>query len=221
MRVLFAGMLLALVLSNAFFSSGEGERDPTFYLAPGIILFGAGFAAVLVSSNHRLASHLKWAFAALVALQAVPLLKDGLEPRRLHFHYPPYYPTLFIGMRDEMLRRGGPNPGWMADVPAGAAWYSGLRVWAQPANLHDFYAIGVEQPMIALVLTPHTLDKPYFSELAHRTGTSRLGEWAEVYAGLATNRLPGSFALSLPQKVSDNLYVLIDPTAQPYRRRSK
>jgi hypothetical protein len=122
-------------------------------------------------------------------------------------------------MRDEMVLRGGDNPGWMADVPAGAAWYSGQRVWAQPATLRDFYAIGAEQPMLALVLTPHTLDRSYFGQLSRRTEASRLGDWADIYAGIALDRLPAGFPLSQPQKVADNLIVLIDPLAQPLRRR--
>ena len=128
----------------------------------------------------------------------------------MHFNFPPYYPVLFTGMRDDSMHRGG--AAWMADVPAGAAWYSGQRVWSQPAQLRDFYAIGVDQPLYALVLTPHTLDRPFFTELS-RVGNNRgrLGEWAQVYSGLLTRRFPPGFSLVFPQKISDNLYVLFDP----------
>ncbi|PTY05656.1 hypothetical protein DB347_14915 [Opitutaceae bacterium EW11] len=221
LRMVFLGLLVTLLLANAFLDSGTGERQPLAVAAPLIVLFGAGFCAVLIASNDQLAPYARWVLAAVLALQAVPLAKDALEPRRIHFQYPPYYPALFIGMRDEMLRRGGDNPGWMADVPAGAAWYSGLRVWAQPASLREFYTIGVDQPMIALVLSPKTLDRPYFSELGRKpdVATARFGDWYDVYSSLVTGKPAPGFPLSLPQKIADNFYVLIDPLAQPYRRK--
>ena len=61
-----------------------------------------------------------------------------------------------------MLRDQTGRFGVMADVPAGVAWYSDHRVWAQPARLHDFYAITLEQSIGELLLTPKTLDRPFF-----------------------------------------------------------
>lgn len=220
LRALAVAVMAVLILANAFLDSGEGERWPTVYTSPLIIIFGVGFCSVLIASSRGLSEHSRWVIAALLVFQAVPLVKDLVEPRRIHFQYPPYYPPLFLGMRDEMIRRGGPHPAWMADVPAGAAWYTGQRVWAQPALLRDFYAIGAEQPMLALVLTPQTLDRPFFSEIGRKTEDSdrRLGDWSQVYSGLVTGRPAPGFPLSLPQKIADNLYVLIDPLAQPMRR---
>jgi hypothetical protein len=212
LRWVFLAVLAVLITAQAFVDSGEGERLPALYAVPLIAIFGAGFFAVLVASNERFAPHASWLAVLLLTLQALPLLHDAMEPRRLHFSYPPYYPVLFSGMREDASRRGGQV--WMADVPAGAAWYSGQQVWSQPAQLHDFYAIGVDQPLYALVLTPHTLDRPFFSELA-RVGSNpgRLGEWAQVYSALVTSRFPPGFPLVYPQKVSDNLYVLFNPLA--------
>ncbi len=218
-RWLFVATLGLLVLGQAFFDSGEGERFPVVYATPVIAIFGAGFFAVLVASSDALRAHAKWAAVVLLAVQALPLAHDLMEPRRLHFSYPPYYPGLFLGMREEMTRRGGEHPAWLADVPAGAAWYSGQRVWARPATLRDFYGVCQEQTQVALVLTPHTLDRPFFGELTKRSSDGKLGDWAEVYSGLVTNRFPAGFPLSLPQKVADNFYVLIDPQAMGGRER--
>ena len=210
LRLVFLAVLLVLIAAHAFIDSGEGERMPALYAVPLIAIFGAGFFAVLVASNDRFSPYAGWLAVVLLCVQALPLLHDAMEPRRLHFNYPPYYPTLFTGMREDSTHRHG--VAWMADVPAGAAWYSGQQVWSQPAQLRDFYAIGVDQPMYALVLTPHTLDKPFFAELARPgNSSSRLGEWAQVYSGLVTSRFPAGFPLIFPQKVSDNLYVLFNP----------
>ena len=175
---------------------------------PLLAVFGAGFFAVLVASNDRLAPHYRWLGFALLALQALPLAKDVAEPRRLHFSYPPYYPAVYVGLREDSAHR---KTAWMADVPAGAAWYSGQLVWSQPARLRDFYAIGAEQPVYALVLSPHTLSRPYFGGLNQAADPAATSEWAQVYAGLVTNHYPAGFSLILSQKVSDNLYVLFNP----------
>jgi hypothetical protein len=210
MRWVFLLVLAVLVVAQAFFDSGEGERFPAIYAVPFMAIFGAGFFAVLVASNDKLAPHARWLSVVLLGLQALPLLHDALEPRRLHFNYPPYYPAVFVGMREDATRRGG--QAWMADVPAGAAWYSGQFVWSQPTRLRDYYAIGADQPLYALVLTPHTLDRPFFSELNHiGNDPGLLGDWAQVYSGLITNRFPVGFSLVRSQKIADNLYVLFDP----------
>jgi hypothetical protein len=110
--------------------------------------------------------------------------------------------------------------GLMADVPAGLAWYGRTRAWAQPATLHDFYEVQVEQPTGELLLTPKTLDRPFFSDLNAQpkvpgfltAGISRIGEWGEIYGGLLTGSLPRNFPLSSPQKLAENLYVLVNPS---------
>jgi hypothetical protein len=214
LRWLFVATLALLMVAQAFFDSGEGERLPIVYATPLIAIFGAGFFAVLVASHDWLHARARWAAAALLALQALPLVRDVAEPRRLHFSYPPYYPGLFLSLRDELGERGGRPLAWIADVPAGAAWYSGRRVWAQPATLGDFHRVCQEQAQTALVLTPHTLDRPFFAMLTKRDPAGEpFGDWAEVYRGLVTGRFPAGFPLNQSQKVADNFYVLLDPLA--------
>jgi hypothetical protein len=179
---------------------------------------------VLVTSNSVLNAWPRWAIAVALVVQGLPLLQDALEPRRLHFQYPPYFPSLFVGMRQDLQRRDRSHRfGVMADVPAGAAWYGQQRVWAQPLRLRDFYAVNLEQPIGQLLLTPRTLDRPFFSELAARPvepdalgrATDIFGEWGQIYAGLFTGRLPVEFPLKAPQKLAENLYVLLNPALPP------
>jgi hypothetical protein len=224
LRWLFTCSLAVLVIAQAAANSGESARLPAIYLAPLIIIFGAGFFFVLVGSNPRLAAWPRVFASLLLALQALPLLHDAMEPRRLHFDYPPYYPGLLAGMREELTRRHAEQRfGVMADVPAGAAWYGDQRVWAQPATLRDFYAITLDQPIGELLLTPHTLDRPFFSELAPvrgdrpatGSGPQRFGEWGRIYAGLMNGQLPQDFPLRVPQRLAENLYVLLNPALPP------
>lgn len=226
LRWTFTVALAVLLAAQAVFNSGESERLAACWLAPLVMIFGAGFFFVLLGSNPLLGAWPRAGATVLLVLQALPLGHDVLEPRRLHFNYPPYYPALFLGMRAELARRDPTGRyGLMADVPAGVAWYSRQRVWAQPVKLRDFYRVALEEQSIALLLlTPHTLDRPFFSELtplpvsvSATPAAGRLGEWGAVYAGLVTGALPREFPLSVPQRIADNLYVLLNPALPSVR----
>ena len=225
----FTVSLGVLIATQAAFNSGESERQAVVWLSPLIIVFGAGFFFVLLSSNPVLAAWPRACAAALLALQALPLVHDALNPHWLHFEYPPYFPGLLQGM-GKQLDASDPTGrfGLMADVPAGLAWYGGTRAWAQPATLHDFYAVQDDQLTGELLLTPRTLDRPFFSDLNARpkspgflsASTQGIGEWGEVYGGLLTGAMPLDFPLSVPQKLAENLYVLLNPAlpaARPQR----
>ncbi|MEY2878050.1 MAG: hypothetical protein RLZZ15_430 [Verrucomicrobiota bacterium] len=226
LRWLFTAALAVLLVSQAVFNSGETERHVAGWLAPLMLVFGAGFFWVLLGANAPLAAWPRAAAVALLALQAVPLAHDALEPARLPFRYPPYWPPLFANLRDQLAQRGAADRfGLMADVPAGVAWYGGVRAWAQPPRLRDFYAITITQPIGGLLLTPRTLDRPFFSALnarpLQRAGPnavrSRFGEWGEIYAGLLTGALPTAFPLGAARKIDENLYVLLNPALPPVR----
>ncbi len=226
LRWVVAAALAVLLLAQAALNSGESERHVTVWLAPLLIVFGAGFFFVLVGSNAVLSPWPRAMATGLLLAQAVPLVHDVLEPRRFHFQYPPYFPALFQAMREGFEQRGAPGKfGMMADVPAGLAWYGQSRAWAQPPRLRDFYAVTLEQPIGVLLLTPRTLDRPFFSELNARRivpgalgpASNRFGEWGEIYAGLLTGSLPRDFPLRTPEKWSENLYLLLNPGLPPPR----
>lgn len=221
-RWCFAALLLVLLAGQPFFSSGESARLPAYYLAPLLIVFGAGFFLVLVDSQPQLTQHWWWAAVGLLALQGLPLVRDCLEPPKIHFHYPPYYPNLFMELRKDAESRFLPGTGLCTDVPAGTAWYGNFRVWAKPERLRDFSQVIVEQNIGALLLTPVTLDRPFFTELAARKddaiSLTDSGGWGGVYAGLVSRRMPANFPLNLPpQKLTENMVLLVNP--QTLRRQ--
>ncbi len=219
LRWLFAASLATLVASQAAFNAGDSERQAVVWLAPLVIVFGAGFFFVLLSSNAVLGAWPRVCAGVLLTLQALPLAHDALDPHWLHFQYPPYFPQLFQSMRHQLdVSDSGGRYGLMADVPAGLAWYGDTRVWAQPSTLRDFYAVQVEQPTGELLLTPKTLDRPFFSDLNARPKTPgfltasipRIGQWGEVYGGLLTGTFPREFPLSTPKKLTEDLCVLFN-----------
>lgn len=218
LRWTFAALLFVLLAGQPFLNSGESPRLPAYYLAPLVIVFGTGFFLVLVDSQPRLAEHWRWAAGALLVLQALPLVRDALEPKRIHFQFPPYYPGLFIELGRDARTRFMPDTGLSSDVPAGTAWYGDLRVWNKPHRFRDFQAILVQQNIGALLLTPVTLDRPFFTELAARGEDAiRLtdtGGWGGVYSGLVTRTMPRNFPLNLPpQRLTENMVLLVNPTA--------
>ena len=227
LRWLFTASLLVLIGSQAAFNSGDSERQAVVWLSPLIIVFGAGFFFVLLSSHPVLSGWPRACAASLLVLQALPLAHDALDPHWLHFQYPPYFPGLLQGMRRQLDASDATGRyGLMADVPAGLAWYGRTRAWAQPSTLHDFYAVQIEQLTGELLLTPRTLDRPFFSDLNARpkapgflsASVPRIGQWGEVYGGLLTGAMPREFPLSSPQKLAENLYVLFNsslPEARP------
>jgi hypothetical protein len=228
LRWRFALSLLVLVAAQSVFNSGDSERQVVVWLSPLIIVFGAGFFFVLLGGHPVFTSWPRACATALLILQAAPLVHDALDPHWLHFQYPPYFPQLFQGMRRELYSSDSSGRyGLMADVPAGLAWYGHTRAWAQPATLRDFYEVQVEQPTGELLLTPTTLDRPFFSDLNAQpklpgyltASISRIGEWGEIYGGLLTGSLPHNFPLSAPQKLAENLYVLVNPSLAAARTR--
>jgi hypothetical protein len=226
LRWVFCAALAVALIAQAALNSGESDRFVAVWMAPLLMVFGAGFFFVLLGSNATLSRWPRASAAALLIVQALPLLHDVLEPRRLHFQYPPYHPGLLLGRSRELAQRGAEGRfGLMTDVPAAMAWYGGGRVWAQPQRLRDFYGVTFVQPIGELLLTPHTLDRPFFSELNAKPllqelpgiRTRRHDEWGEIYAGLLTGRFPAEFPLPQSIKVMENLYLLLNPALPPLR----
>lgn len=211
LRRLAVGLLVAVAVTQAFFDSGEGERTVWLCMAPVVMIFGAGFFLILIGSSDELSRRAWLAALVLLAAQAVPLARDVIAPRRPAYNYPPYLPALFEGMAEKLSQGRDESFAWMADVPAGAAWYGGRRVWAKPATMNGFREVNRWQRVRALTLTPETLSRPFFGELTKPAANAAAEDWAQVYRGLAAGRLPEWFPLKSPVRIAPDFYVLIDP----------
>jgi len=158
------------------------------------------------------------AHVALLGLQALPLAHDALSRdgcissiRRIS--------RAFSRHEAELARRDALGRfGLMADVPAGVAWYGGVRVWAQPPRLHDFYAITLEQP-VASCCSRRARSTGRFSassteaHVARTLGTmtNRFGDGAKSTRACDGHAAAGISA-DVAEKLAENLYVLVNPT---------
>jgi hypothetical protein len=80
--------------------------------------------------------------------------------------------------------------------------------------LREFHLASTHQPIVALVLSPHTLDRPFFSELLRAPAEpSRFGDWGRLYTALVQDRVPADFPLSQQERLADNFRVLAAPGA--------
>lgn len=209
---------VGLVLFAApIFDAGNTIREPATYLAPLMIVFGAGFAIILIDSTQRLQWLKTVTVCGIIGFQGVPLLKNALEPTSIPFSLPPYYPLVMSYVQSSIADRFQPGYALMADTPAGLAWYGQTVVWAKPPDYSDFNEIMLRQNVGLLFLGPTILDDPYFTDLAptikSQGESTRRADWSSVYASLDTARLPGFFPLQIKQRIHLNMFVLINPIA--------
>ena len=214
------GLSMLLIAGQPFFNDGLSERLAAVYLAPLMIIFGVGFLMILIDST-RARSELEklvWT-AAVLGLHSLPLVHNLAEPRRLPFTYPPYHPSVMALTRTLIMDNVKPGYAFMADVPAGVAWYSQQPVWAQPETYSGYAEALLHQDIAALFLSPKVLDQPYFSQLlkpGFMSGAeiSRSRTWSAVYANLLNSRVPHFFPLQRVFRLTENMYVLINPMAE-------
>ena len=211
--------VFSLLLFQPFFNSGLSMRLPANYVTPLIIVFGCGFFMVLLESTKRRDRWEKLLVIVLLLLfHSLPLVHNLSEPRRVPFKYPPYIPSIMAYTRTDLKVKFRPDYGFMADIPAGLAWYSQQKVWAKPNDYSGFVNVFLRQNIGGLLLSPAILDKPYFSKLlaadAELTGGSEeTRHWGDIYRGLEQGKIPDYFPLQIPLRLAVNMFVLINPLA--------
>jgi len=205
-RAHLAGLAVA-VLVLPFLSSGAAAAHLAGWLAPLLVVFGAGFLYVLIeTTGERPPWQIKGLLALALALHALPLTYDLAAPRRLPFTYPPYVPSLFALTRQHIMSARPETQALMCDVPAGFAWYADCPAWQQPARYEDFDRIHRLQYIAAQLISPQTLGRPYFSELSR----GETQGWNGVYIGLAARQMPYYHPLRRIVQLQPGTFVLTE-----------
>jgi len=211
-RWLVLALLGSVVLVPPFFVSGLSPRSPVLYLLPGLALVGTAFFEV-VRKNTR-GDHHAWqlgAVAALLILHGLPLVQRTLEPRRLPFQYPPYFPVALRQLAALDGRLGLPS-GAVADLPAGWSWYAGgdFRVWRQPTAPADLAALCSYVPIHLQYFSPQLVDEAFGAALVQ----PQPGTWEPVYAHLARGETPAGYPLPRVQPLADGGLIALPANAR-------
>jgi hypothetical protein len=167
-------VVLAQALGHTHLSDDSPEinsENLLVLIAPLVLVYGIGLFFLLLEQIN-LALPLRYPVIAVFGLvMSLPMLLLFLPPRTSPIVYPPYDPPIIQLVADWIK----PSELTMSDVPWAMAWYGQRQsVWltlkatpdASDPNTHeDFLAINdYDKPIVALYLTPRTMDARFFSE---------------------------------------------------------
>ncbi len=141
-------------------------------VAPLVIVYGVGLFFLLIEQINLALPELRFLALALFGVVfSLPMILLFLPPKTNPVNYPPYNPAVI-----QLVA------GWMqatelimSDIPWAMAWYGQRQcVWltlkatpdtSDPNTHEDFLSINdYQKPIVALYLTPRTLDAHFFSE---------------------------------------------------------
>jgi hypothetical protein len=131
-------------------------------LVPLVFVFGASFFFTLLGQMALPLAQLRYAvIAGFVVLCGLPMCFTLLSSRNSPVVYPPYFPPLI----QQSARWMQPDEMLMSDVPWAVAWYGDRQcIWLTLDAQDDFFAINRLKPVLALYLTPQTMDGKFVTE---------------------------------------------------------
>jgi 4-amino-4-deoxy-L-arabinose transferase-like glycosyltransferase len=160
-------------------------------LVPLIFCYGVSFFFTFLEQMKLPMVQLRYAIiAAFAALCCLPMIFVFLLPKGAPVVYPPYYPPDIQStsgwMKDDELM--------MSDIPWAVAWYGQHQcVWLSLNAQDEFFAINdYLKPVMAIYLTPKTMDGKFVSDLV-RSGEHGWGSF--ITLGVLQNQIPQNFPL--------------------------
>jgi hypothetical protein len=162
-------------------------------LVPLVFCYGVSFFFTFLGQMKLAVSQLRYAVIAVFAvLSCLPMIFMFLLPKVSPVVYPPYYPPDIQQTAGWMKE----NELMMSDVPWAVAWYGRHQcVWLTLNAQDEFFAINDDfnlKPVLALYLTPKTMDGKFVSDLL-RSGEHSWGSF--IALGVLQNQIPQGFPL--------------------------
>lgn len=207
-RVFLLFCLPVFVLVQALGRTQLSEDSPEInsenllvILAPLVIVYGVGFFFVLLDQINLPMVELRVLASVLFGLvTSLPLLLIFLPPKTHPVVYPPYNPPAIQSIANWLK----PSELSMSDLPWAMAWYGERQsVWltlkvtadsSDPNTHEDFLAINdYQKPIVALYLTPRTIDARFFSEWI---AAGELSWGSFILQCLTKEEVPPTFPLS-------------------------
>jgi hypothetical protein len=196
-------LLIAQALGHTHLADDSPEinsENLLVIIAPIIFVYGIALFYLLLDQINFPALELRYLVVFFFSLVAsLPMILVFLPPKTNPVAYPPYSPPLIQLVANWMK----PSELTMSDVPWAMAWYGQRQaVWltlkvtpdeSDPATHEDFLAINdYMKPIVALYLTPKTMDARFFSEWIS-AGEFSWGSF--ILEGLVKKELPPTFPL--------------------------
>jgi hypothetical protein len=162
-------------------------------LVPLVFCYGVSFFFTFLGQMKLVVLQLRYAVIAVFAvLSCLPMIFMFMLPKGSPVVYPPYYPP-DIQQTAAWMKE---NELMMSDVPWAVAWYGRHQcVWLTLNAQDEFFAINDDfnlKPVLALYLTPKTMDGKFVSDMVH-SGEHSWGSFIAV--GVLQNQIPQGFPL--------------------------
>jgi hypothetical protein len=160
-------------------------------LLPLVFCYGVSFFFTFLEQMKLPVAQLRYAIiTAFAAVSCLPMIFMFLSSKTVPVVYPPYYPP-------DIQRTAGwmkENELMMSDIPWAVAWYGQHQcVWLTLDAQENFFAVNdYLKPVLALYLTPETIDRKFVSDLV-RAGEHSWG--AFITLGVLQNQIPQGFPL--------------------------
>lgn len=196
-------LIIAQALGHTHLSEDSAEinsENLLVIIAPLVLLYGVGLFFVLLEQVTLPVRQLRYVLILVFAvISSLPMILIFLPPKSSPIAYPPYNPPIIQYVADWMK----PTELTMSDVPWAMAWYGQRQsVWltlkaspdaSDPATHEDFLAINdYLKPIVALYLTPRTMDARFFTEWI---SAGELSWGSFILEGLVKKELPPTFPL--------------------------
>jgi hypothetical protein len=162
-------------------------------LAPLVFIYGVSFFFTFLDQMRLAVPQLRYVvIAAFVALSCMPmiLICTLMSPKVVPVVYPPYYPPDIQQAAGWMSE----NELMMSDVPWAIAWYGDRQcIWLTLDAQDSFFAVNDNlKPVLALYLTPETMDGKFVSDWIH-AGEHSWGNF--IIQAAMQNQIPQGFPL--------------------------
>jgi hypothetical protein len=162
-------------------------------LAPLVFTYGVSFFFTFLDQMRLAVPQLRYVvIAAFVALSCMPmiLICTLMSPKVVPVVYPPYYPPDIQQAAGWMSE----NELMMSDVPWAIAWYGDRQcIWLTLDAQDSFFAVNDNlKPVLALYLTPETMDGKFVSDWIH-AGEHSWGNF--IIQAAMQNQIPQGFPL--------------------------
>lgn len=198
LRYFIVSVLLLFIVVQALGRTQLTEDSPELnsenllvLTVPLVLVFGVSLFYLLLDQINLPVKELRYVIiGAFGVVACLPLIFTFLPPKTIPVVYPPYYPPAIqqtaSWMKEKELM--------MSDIPWAVAWYGNRQcIWLTLNAQSEFFAVNdLLKPVLALYLTPQTMDSRFLSQWV-RAGEHSWGSF--ILESMLRREIPATFPL--------------------------